>query len=351
MPIPELALADVDSADALFPLEITGRPSHPFVTIDLDRVDDRIGDSVLQRVVRALDRPRIPLVGRATRPLSPSASVVAQAADLTLVQGADESRLPASCVGVDDIQAGLQQLASATAVRTTTASVLCQTLRLTADLPVASGLVAESLAYSMLLAASEFREWRAQTPRRVRPTVEDPVRMVRDGAWLEVRLDHPARRNAYSREMRDGLVEALQMVAWDASITQVRLVGAGPVFCSGGDLDEFGTIEDVALAHLIRLRQGAGAALDHVRERVTAELHGPCFGAGVEIPAFAARVVAEPGTTFNLPEVAMGLIPGAGGTVSIPRRIGRWRTAWLGLSGQSVTADRALGWGLIDGLV
>lgn len=351
MSVPELALTDVNSPSAMLPLEATGRPAHPFVTIDLDCVDDRTCGNALRRFVGALDRPHLPLVGRATRPLSRSALVVADAADLTLVQGGDERQLPPSCIGVADVHSGLSQLVSATAARTTTASTLCQTLRLTADLTVASGLVVESMAYSMLLASSEFHEWREQTPRRVRPTAEVPVRLIRDGAGLEVRLDHPARRNAYSREMRDGLVEALQLVACDESITKVRLVGEGAVFCSGGDLDEFGTIEDVALAHLIRLRQGAGAALEHVRERVTAELHGPCFGAGVEIPAFAARVIAETSTTFRLPEVAMGLIPGAGGTVSIPRRIGRWRTAWLGLSGESVTADRALGWGLVDELV
>ena len=67
-------------------------------------------------------------------------------------------------------------------------------------------------------------------------------------------------------------------------------------------------------------------------ERVHAELHGTCLGAGIELPAFAGRVVAWPDTTFRLPEVAMGLVPGAGGTVSLPRRIGRQRTAWLGSS-------------------
>ena len=59
-----------------------------------------------------------------------------------------------------------------------------------------------------------------------------------------------------------------------------------------------------------------------------------CLGAGVELPAFAARVVAHANTSFALPELEMGLVPGAGGTVSLPRRIGRQRTAWLALTGQ-----------------
>ena len=52
-------------------------------------------------------------------------------------------------------------------------------------------------------------------------------------------------------------------------------------------------------------------------------VHGACVGAGVELAAFADRVIARPSTRFRLPEVGMGLIPGAGGAVSIPRRIGR----------------------------
>ena len=59
-------------------------------------------------------------------------------------------------------------------------------------------------------------------------------------------------------------------------------------------------------------------------------------------------VLAAPDTRIRLPEVAMGLVPGAGGTVSIPRRIGRHRTAWLALTGAEIGADQALAWGLVD---
>ena len=79
-----------------------------------------------------------------------------------------------------------------------------------------------------------------------------------------------------------------------------------------------------------------------------ARVHGPCAGAGIELAAFAGTVVAEAGTTFRLPEVGMGLIPGAGGTVSIPRRIGRWRTLYLALTGQPLDVATALAWGLAD---
>ena len=57
---------------------------------------------------------------------------------------------------------------------------------------------------------------------------------------------------------------------------------------------------------------------------------------------------AAPGAFFQLPELGMGLVPGAGGTVSLPRRIGRQRTAWLALSGERIDAETALAWGLVD---
>ncbi|RIL07464.1 MAG: enoyl-CoA hydratase, partial [Proteobacteria bacterium] len=86
-------------------------------------------------------------------------------------------------------------------------------------------------------------------------------------------------------------------------------------------------------------------------DRLEAHLHGACIGAGVELAAFAGRVVARADAWFALPELSMGLVPGAGGTVSLPRRIGRQRTAWLALSGARLDARTALGWGLVDELV
>ena len=82
--------------------------------------------------------------------------------------------------------------------------------------------------------------------------------------------------------------------------------------------------------------------------RLTAEVHGACVGAGVELAAFAARVSAAPGTTFRLPEVAMGLVPGSGGTWSVSRRIGAQRTNWLALTGATIDVTLAVRWGLVD---
>jgi enoyl-CoA hydratase/carnithine racemase len=72
------------------------------------------------------------------------------------------------------------------------------------------------------------------------------------------------------------------------------------------------------------------------------------MGSGIELAAFADQVVAAPDTQIALPELALGLVPGAGGTVSLPRRIGRLRTAWLAFSGRTIDAEVALAWGLVD---
>jgi enoyl-CoA hydratase/carnithine racemase len=81
---------------------------------------------------------------------------------------------------------------------------------------------------------------------------------------------------------------------------------------------------------------------------VTVFAHGACVGAGTEITAYAGTVVAAPDAFFALPEVRMGLVPGAGGSVSVPRRVGRWRAAWLMLTGDRLPAGTALRWGLVD---
>ncbi|TDV49880.1 enoyl-CoA hydratase-related protein [Actinophytocola oryzae] len=175
-----------------------------------------------------------------------------------------------------------------------------------------------------------------------------PVRVERDGDLLSVVLDRPERRNALGASMRAALCEALEVAVWDGTVQRVDLSGAGPVFCSGGDLAEFGTATDLVAAYLTRLAQAPWRLVDRVRDKVTVRVGGAAVGAGVEVAAFAGRVVAASDAWFALPEVAMGLVPGAGGTVSVPRRIGRWRAAWLMLTGTRLDAATALEWGLVD---
>ncbi|MFQ5514474.1 MAG: enoyl-CoA hydratase/isomerase family protein [Myxococcota bacterium] len=233
------------------------------------------------------------------------------------------------------------------------AMVLIQLLRGAHARGVHAGLVAESLAYSTLQGGAEFTAWlREHRCRGRRAAAQGPAVITqRSGSRLEITLNRPERHNAFSTEMRDALVEALEVAVVDAALDEIVLRGAGPSFCSGGDLTEFGSFPDAGTAHAIRCLRSPARLLARCGERVRCELHGACVGAGIELPAFAHRVVAHENSFFELPEVGMGLIPGAGGTVSLPRRIGRQRTARLALSGMRLDAATALGWGLIDAIV
>jgi enoyl-CoA hydratase len=217
---------------------------------------------------------------------------------------------------------------------------------------VAEGLQLESAVYGTLQGGPEFAAWRASSPvHPPRPEAGPAVAVNRDGDRLELVLNRPAVRNALDSRMRDELVAGLAIAAGDPSVAEVRLRGAGPAFCAGGDLDEFGSRPDVATAHLVRMTRSPARAMAAVADRLVAHLHGACFGSGIELPASAARVVARPDMVVRLPEVSLGLIPGAGGTVSLPRRIGRHRTAWLALTGRTIDAATALEWGLVDEIV
>ena len=129
------------------------------------------------------------------------------------------------------------------------------------------------------------------------------------------------------------------------------LRGEGPSFCSGGDLDDFGTFPDPVASHVVRVSRSPSMAAAAVAPRLVAALHGACLGAGIELPAFAARVVAADDVRIGLPEAGLGLIPGAGGTVSIPRRAGRHRLLDLLVSGRTIDGATALTWGLVDEVV
>lgn len=218
--------------------------------------------------------------------------------------------------------------------------------------PVFGGLITESLAYSTLQSGSEFARWLDERGPVPLPVLPDPVQAERRGDTLHIRFNRTRRHNAFTTDARAALLEALEVARLDHSVTEVVLSGNGPSFCSGGDLAEFGTFADPASAHLARTRHSPALGLAELTERLgtacRAEVHGQVLGSGLEMAAYCGHVRCHPDATIGLPELALGLIPGAGGTVSITRRIGRWRTAYLVLSGVTIDAATALAWGLVD---
>jgi enoyl-CoA hydratase/carnithine racemase len=253
--------------------------------------------------------------------------------------------------GPDHIDDMFVELVMAIEQNPKAALAMAQLLRSRAYEDVATGLFAESTVYGLLQAGSEFKgwlkEWKAERrPKRPRET-EPPVLVDYEGLIATVTLNRPHVRNAFSRGMRDALADALRGAAYGAAALVV-LRGNGPSFCAGGDLTEFGTTRDPSDAHVIRTTRSVPYWAWRCADWLRAEVQGAAVGAGIELAAYAARVAATPDAFFLLPEVAMGLVPGSGGTVSIPRRIGPHRTAFFALSGARLDVPTAHRWGLVD---
>lgn len=246
-------------------------------------------------------------------------------------------------VGESDVE----RLVASVADHPLAARTLAVHLRAVEQCDLENGLALESTAYSLLQGGPEFAAWRHATATALDPSTEPAVLVDRADHELAVTLNRPRRHNAIDARLRDELAAALALAVADPTIDTVLLRGNGPSFCSGGDLAEFGSRPDPVEAHIVRLARSPARQIARLGN-VVAHLHGAAFGGGVEMAAFARRVVADPATRIALPEISLGLIPGAGGTVSITRRCGRQRTAALALTGLEITATTALDWGLVD---
>jgi hypothetical protein len=224
------------------------------------------------------------------------------------------------------------------------AAVIVQLLRILPDMPPEDGLTAESLAYGLLQGSTEHRLWiaaREQGASAVRSAGK--VGVVRHHDRLIITLNHPANNNAIDRGMRDALGEAFILATLDPELRHISLRGAGRTFSLGADLGEFGTTSDPATAHDIRAHTLPARALAGCAGKLDVHV--------LELAAWATRLTAARDAWFQLPELAMGILPGAGGCVSLTRRIGRQRTALMILSGKRISARQALDWGLIDAIV
>jgi hypothetical protein len=256
-------------------------------------------------------------------------------------------------VPANRLAACAQTLAGAVRHHPVAATILARTLRLTEKLAFVQALDVESLAYSTLLGGEEFRNWCAMQPLRVAtlPPVAELVRTSRAEDMVTLTLNDPERNNVMTAAMRDALYNALANCLDDPSKPLVLIKGEGRCFSTGGHLPEFGSADDLAQAHVVRTLHSCARALHSLGERASVMLHGACIGSGFEVPAAACHRIATPDAWFQLPELQMGLIPGAGGTVSVSRAIGRHRTAWMLLSGKRVTARQALSMGLIHTII
>jgi len=325
-------LASPDVSECYSPLL-----GEPVLVVDLNSDPGKLDPQTAKRAEHALAELPCPSIAIRGRSPSPIAAELEKRFDLAID---DEGELTPLLACIENTPLA--------------ATALVQLLRHNEHLGIHEGLIAESLVYSTLQGGPEFGAWLAERgePRARKSSFDQPdqpaVLVQREDARLDLVLNRSEKRNAFSAEMRDALAEGIRIALFDASILEIQLSGLGPSFCSGGDLDEFGSYPDPATAHAIRSTRNPGRLLAACADRVHARIHGACVGAGIELPAFAQKISAAPDTFILLPEVAMGLVPGAGGTVSIPRRIGRQRTAQLALSGERLAAETALRLGLVD---
>ena len=141
-------------------------------------------------------------------------------------------------------------------------------------------------------------------------------RVVNDVAVIT--LNNPP-VNGLGLSSRLGFVDGLQKALSDDQVTAIVVTGAGKAFSGGADIKEFGSLKATQDPNLLSLI----LALENSSKPVVAALHTVAMGGGLELALGCHYRVAAPGCSIALPEVKLGLVPGAGGTQRLPREIGR----------------------------
>ncbi|MGI4813084.1 MAG: enoyl-CoA hydratase-related protein [Janthinobacterium lividum] len=154
-----------------------------------------------------------------------------------------------------------------------------------------------------------------------------------------VRIHRPEKRNALSVGLRVELVRVLEELDADASVRAIVLVGSEKVFAAGADLAEI--LNAGAIDMMLRATDRLWAAIGRLNTPVIAGVRGLALGGGFELALHADMIVAGERARFGLPEVKVGLMPGAGGTQRLTRIIGRQQTLMLTLTGDALTAAEA----------
>lgn len=174
----------------------------------------------------------------------------------------------------------------------------------------------------------------------------------KDGPVAWVTLNRPHVLNAYNLEMRDDLYQVLEAVRDDTEVRGVILCGAGDrAFCTGADLTEFGTAPSQTVARRVRWERDVWGLFLGTGKPILAALHGYVLGSGVEMALLCDIRIAAEDAVFGLPEVALGMIPAAGGSQTLPRNIGQGRALDLLLTGRRLTAGEAFDLGLVARVV
>jgi 3-hydroxyacyl-CoA dehydrogenase len=152
--------------------------------------------------------------------------------------------------------------------------------------------------------------------------------------------------NGLGHALRTGIVEGVERAVADRGVKAIVLIGAGNAFSGGADIREFGTPAAAAEPHLRQVI----AAVERAAKPVVAAIHKVAMGGGLELALGCHYRVAAPGAQLALPEVKLGILPGAGGTQRLPRAIDAGKALEMILSGEPVASDKAPK-GLVDEIV
>ena len=165
---------------------------------------------------------------------------------------------------------------------------------------------------------------------------------VEDGIGV-LMIDSPP-VNALSAAVRTGLDEGFKKFAADPNVKAIVLICGGRTFFAGADISEFGKAPKGPGLHEVF------DIIENGSKPVVAAIHGTALGGGLELALVCHYRVAVPSAKVGLPEVALGLLPGAGGTQRLPRLVGVERALDMVTTGKHVSARDANEWGVIDGL-
>ena len=167
-----------------------------------------------------------------------------------------------------------------------------------------------------------------------------------------VTLNRPHALNAFSVQMRDDLYEILNAIKADDEVRVAVFKGAGEkAFCAGADLKEFLTAPSAVKARRIRAIRDLWRLFLSMPQPLIAALHGYVLGSGMEIALVCDLRIAAPDVVFGLPELGLGILPGAGGTQTLPRIMGLSGALDMLLTGRRLGAEEALNMGLVNQIV
>jgi 3-hydroxyacyl-CoA dehydrogenase len=165
------------------------------------------------------------------------------------------------------------------------------------------------------------------------------------GAIAVLRLDNPP-VNSLGHELRRSIVDALARAEDDPAVKAVILIGSGKGFSGGADIREFGTPKSLAAPNL----HGVLRAVEDCTKPVITAIHGVCMGGGLELALASHYRIATLDAQMALPEVKLGLLPGAGGTQRLPRVVGVERALNMIVSGKPVRAEELRDTALFDAM-